>query len=55
MYCFKMHNLNGALFLNATLFSDLLFSFATTAKRSIVASSNIKPHKGDINIEVLKP
>ena len=33
---FEMHDLNEALFLNATFLSALSFSFATPAKRSIV-------------------
>ena len=33
---FEMHDLNGALFLNATAFSALSFSFAAVVKRSIV-------------------
>ena len=32
----ERHYLNGALFLNTTYFSGLLFSFAATAKRFIV-------------------
>ena len=32
---FEMHDLNGALFLNATFFSALSYSFATAAKKAI--------------------
>ena len=55
----KMHDLNGALFLNATSFSVLSFSFAAAAKRSNVPFTTIyaslQSHKSDhLNIEVLK-
>ena len=38
---FEMHDLNGELFLNATSFTTLWFSFAAVAKRSIVLSTTI--------------
>ena len=38
---FEMHDLNGALFLNATFFRASSFSFAGAAKRSIVPSTTI--------------
>ena len=38
---FEMHDLNGALFLNALSFSALTFSFASSAKRAIVPFTTI--------------
>ena len=38
---FEMHDLNGALFLNATSFSTSSFSFAATTKRFIVPFTTI--------------
>ena len=33
---FEMHDLDGALFLNATFFLTLLFSFKAEGKRSLI-------------------
>ena len=38
---FEIHDLNGALFLNATSFSALSFSFAAAAKISIVPFTTV--------------
>ena len=38
---FEMHDLNGALFLNATFYSALFFSFAASGKRSIFPFTTI--------------
>ena len=38
---FEMHDLNGALFSNATSYSALSFSFAAAAKRSMVPFKTI--------------
>ena len=38
---FEMHDLNGALFSNATSFSALSFTFVAAAKRSIVFFTRI--------------
>ena len=40
---FEMHDLNGALFLNATFFSALSFLFAVAAKGNIVPFTTIHP------------
>ena len=38
---FEIHDLNGTLFFNTTSFSDLSFSFAAVAKRSIFPFTTI--------------
>ena len=54
---FEMHDLNGALFLSATFFSALSFSFAAAAYISIVLFTTIyeslESNKPDPNNEVL--
>ena len=54
---FDMHDLNAALFLNATSFSALSFYFAAASKRLVVfftaIHASLYSHKSDLNIVVL--
>ena len=54
---FEMHDLNGAILLNATFFSALSFSFEAAAKRSFPLLQQYSHHYSHINndshIEVL--
>ena len=47
---FEMHDLNGALFLHATSFSALPFSFAALAKELLSLSQQFMHHYSHINL-----
>ena len=50
MLIFEMHDVNGALFLNATFLSALLFSFAAAAKISIACFKQYMHRYSHINL-----
>ena len=50
MLIFEMHDVNGALFLNATFLSALLFSFAAPAKISIACFKKYMHRYSYINL-----
>ena len=50
LFIFEMHNLNGALFLNATFFSDLPFSFGAAAKNLLSLLQQYMPRYSHINM-----
>ena len=47
---FEMHDLNGALFSNATFFSALSFSFASSTRRFIAPFTTITHRYNYINL-----